>query len=91
MIKVCIFVKILLIIYTVKADEFRKNLEITNNQSIQREGDKIVKNEKYFAKEIMVMQYETDGLSYDVDFVFLSINQQQMKMDMFNMRKKENK
>ena len=49
----------------IEADEFRKNLGITNNQSIRIERKMIL-----FAKENMVRQYQIHGLPYRVDLFF---------------------
>ena len=54
----------------IKADEFRKNIGITNNQSVLRERDIIATIMKAFAKENMVRQYKIDGLPFDVDLCF---------------------
>ena len=54
----------------IKADEFRKNIGITNNQSVLRERDIIATIMKAFAKENMVKQYKIDGLPFDVDLCF---------------------
>ena len=55
----------------IKADEFKKNLGIKNNQSIRNERDIIAAIIKIFAKEIMVRQYKVNGLPYDVDLCFI--------------------
>ena len=54
----------------IKADEFRKNLGILNNQSIRREREIAAIIMKIFAIEYMRRQYEIDGLPYDVDLFF---------------------
>ena len=54
----------------IKADEFRKNLGILNNQSIRREREIAAIIMKIFAMEYMRRQYEIDGLPYDVDLCF---------------------
>ena len=54
----------------IKADEFRKNLGILNNQSIRREREIAAIIMKIFAMEYMRRQYEIDGLPYDVDLFF---------------------
>ena len=54
-----------------KAHEFRKNLGITNIQSIQRERNIKAIVMREFAKENMVRQYKIYGLSFEVDLNFL--------------------
>ena len=54
----------------IKADEFRKNLGILNNQSIRREREIAAIIMKIFAMEYMRRQYEIDGLPFDVDLYF---------------------
>ena len=55
----------------IKADEFRKNLGITNIQSVRRERDIKAIVMREFAKENMVRQYKIYGLSFEVDLNFL--------------------
>ena len=55
----------------IKADECRKNLGITNNQSIRREEDIIAIIMKIFAKEIMVRQHEVPRLPYEIDLCLI--------------------
>ena len=55
----------------IKAHEFRKNLGITNIQSIQRERNIKAIVMREFAKENMVRQYKIYGLSFEVDLNFL--------------------
>ena len=55
----------------IKADEFRKNLGIKNNQSIRNEREIIAAIMKIFAKEIVVRQYKFNGLPFDVDLCFI--------------------
>ena len=57
----------------IKAGEFRKNLGITNNQSIRRERDIIAIIMQIFVKEI-IRQYKIDGLLYEVDLFLSFIN-----------------
>ena len=59
------------ILSVIKADKFKKNLGIKNNQSIRNEWEIIAAIMKIFAKEIMVRQYKVDGLPYDVDLCFI--------------------
>ena len=47
----------------IEADEFRKNIGITNNQSIQIERRMIAIIMKVFVKENMVRQYQITGKS----------------------------
>ena len=54
----------------IKADEFRKNLGIKNNQSVQNEREVIAAIMKISAKEIMVRQYKINRLPFDVDLCF---------------------
>ena len=55
----------------IEADEFKKNLSITNNQSIRIERKIIVIIMKVFAKENMVRQYQILWLPYRVDLCFV--------------------
>ena len=55
----------------IKADECRKNLGITNNQSVRREADIITIIIKIFATEIMVRQHEVPRLPYEIDLCFI--------------------
>ena len=55
----------------IKAHEFRKNLGITNIQSIQRERNIKAIVMREFARENMVRQYKIYGLSFEVDLNFL--------------------
>ena len=48
----------------IKADKFRKNLGISNNQSVRRERE-------IFAAESMARQYKIDTLSYKANLCFL--------------------
>ena len=54
----------------IEADEFRKNLGITNNQSIRIEREIIARKMKIFAKENMVRQYQILKLASRVDLCF---------------------
>ena len=54
-----------------KADEFRRNLGITNIQSIRIKRDIIATVIKKFAKENIVRQYKIYGLFFEVDLSFL--------------------
>ena len=56
----------------IEADEFRKNLGTTNNQSIRIERQIIVTIMKIFLKESMVRQYQIPGLSYHDDLCFVA-------------------
>ena len=56
----------------IEADEFRKNLDFKNYQSIRIEREMIVKVMKIFAKENMVRQYQIPGLSHRVDLCFVA-------------------
>ena len=56
----------------IEADEFRKNLGITNNESIQIEREIITTIMKILAKESMVRQYQNPGLPYHVDLCFVT-------------------
>ena len=56
---------------TVKADEFRKNLGIKNNQLVLIEREIIAIIMKVFPKEVMVRQCKIDGLPYEVDLCFI--------------------
>ena len=55
----------------IKADKIRKNLGISNNQSIQRERKIIAKLIKLIAAKSMARQYKIEGLSFEVDLCFL--------------------
>ena len=55
----------------IEANEFRKNLGVENDQSIQIEREIIAIITKIFAKEIMVRQYKIPGLHY-VDLCFVA-------------------
>ena len=57
----------------IEADEFRKNLGITNNQStIRIERKMIAIIMKIFAKENMARQYQIPGVPYRVDLRFVA-------------------
>ena len=56
----------------IEADEFRKNLDFKNYQSIRIEREMIVKVMKIFAKENMVRQYQIPGLSHRVVLCFVA-------------------
>ena len=55
----------------IKADKIRKDLGISNNQSIQRERKIIAKLIKLIAAKSMARQYKIEGLSFEVDLCFL--------------------
>ena len=55
----------------IKADKIRKNLGISNNQSIRRERKIIAKIIKIIAAKSMGRQYKIEGLSFEVDLCFL--------------------
>ena len=55
----------------IEAGEFRKNLGITNNQSIRIEREIIVTIMKIFAKENMIRQYQILKLPFRVDLYFV--------------------
>ena len=55
----------------IKADEFRTNYGITNNQSIRTEREIIITIMKIFAKENMERQYQILKLPFSVDFCFV--------------------
>ena len=55
----------------IKADKIRKNLGISNNQSIRRERKIIAKIIKIIAAKSMARQYKVEGLSFEVDLCFL--------------------
>ena len=52
------------------ANEFRKNLGISNNQSVRGERGIVTKMMKIFAMKSTIRQYKVDGLRYDVDLCF---------------------
>ena len=54
----------------IKADEFRKNLGVKNDQSIRIEREMIAMVMKIFEKEKLVRQYQIPGLRYRVDLYF---------------------
>ena len=56
----------------IEADEFRKNLDITNNQSIRIEREIIATKMRMFAKENMVRQYQILKLPFRVDLCFVN-------------------
>ena len=56
----------------IEADEFRKNLGITKNQSVRINRKMVAIIMKIFAKEIMVRLYKIPGLSYRVDLCFVA-------------------
>ena len=56
----------------IEEDESRKNLSITNNQSIRIERKMIAIIMKVFAKENMVRRYQIPGLPYYVDLCFVA-------------------
>ena len=51
----------------IKGDKIRKNIGISNNQSIRRERKIIAKVIKIIAAKIMARQYKTEGLSFEVN------------------------
>ena len=55
----------------IKGDKIRKNIGISNNQSIRRERKIIAKVIKIIAAKSMARQYKTEGLSFEVDLCFL--------------------
>ena len=55
----------------IKTDKTRKNLGISNNQSIRRERKIIAKVIKISAAKSMARQYKIEGLSFEVDLCFL--------------------
>ena len=55
-----------------EANEFRKNLGVENENSVQIEREMIAIIMKIFAKEIMVRQYIIPGLPYHVNLCFLT-------------------
>ena len=55
----------------IKADKFRTNYGITNNQSIRTEREIIITIMKIFAKENMERQYQILKLPFRVDFCFV--------------------
>ena len=56
----------------IEADEFRKNLGITNNQSIRVERELRATIMKIFVKESMRKQYQIPGLPCRVDLCFFT-------------------
>ena len=50
----------------IKGDKIRKNIGISNNQSIRRERKIIAKVIKIIAAKSMARQYKTEGLSFEV-------------------------
>ena len=55
----------------IRADKIKKNLGISNNQSIRRERKIIAKKIKLIAAKSMARQYKIEGLSFEVDLCFL--------------------